>query len=186
MYILEEHNLGFIAHPKTASTATQMVLQDLGAKLYGNHHEVKEDHCRRILDSGGLIISTIRNPFDLFVSWYFHYAKRRGTRKMESFKEWLPYILKHPNAYMKRGLFYGLKWTNRILRFESLQSDFDRVLTECTVTKVIIQPYNVSHNRKEKPYQWMYNAELISLVLEYCGDQMLDYQFEEIPDEDST
>lgn len=183
MYILEEHNLAFIAHPKTASSATKRVLRGLGAKLYGTHHEVKEDHCQRLLDAGGIIMSTVRNPFDLFVSWYFHYAARRGEgNEIEPFKEWLPFIMENPNPYMKRGLFYGLKWSNRVLAFESLQWDFGVVLEECDIETQTIEPFNISHKRKARPYQWLYDAELIQLLLDRYGDQMLDYKFEEISD----
>ena len=51
MYIAEQHTLGYIAHPKTASSATQRVIREhLGGVVFGNHHSVEEGHCRRILD----------------------------------------------------------------------------------------------------------------------------------------
>lgn len=176
MYILEEFNLGFIAHPKTASSATQRVLRGLGARLYGNHHAAEERWCRPILDSGGIIMSTIRNPYDLLVSWYFHYKQRAERR---SFKEWLPQQLANPNDYIRKGLFYGLQWTNRVLRYEALQSDFNAVLVEMGLGPITIKPFNVSIKREGRPYQQMYDLELIHLVQRHFGDVIAEHGYEE-------
>jgi hypothetical protein len=174
MYVLSDHNLGFIAHPKTASTATQRVLRGLGAAQYDNHHGIKDHICQRILDTGGLIMSTIRNPFDLMVSWYFHYKQRTEP---PSFKEWLPQQLANPNDYIRKGLFYGLPWTNRVLRFENLQDDFNAVLSEVALESVTIAPFNVSHKRDGKPYQEMYDFELIHLVQHHFGDVIAEHGY---------
>lgn len=176
MYILKERNLGFIAHPKTASSATQRVLRGLGAALYGNHHAAEERWCRPILNTGGIIMSTIRNPYDLPVSWYFHYRQRSETRP---FKKWLPQQLANPNDYIRRGLFYGLQWTNRVLRFENLQADFNAVLAEVGLDPIIIEPFNVSHKREGTPYQEMYDVELIRLVQHHFGDVIAEHGYEE-------
>jgi len=184
MYIHDEHNFGFIAHPKTASSATQRVLRAMGAKLYGHHHEYREAWCRPILDSGGIIMSTIRNPFDLFVSWYFHYAARRPDQPMEPFKEWLAKQIAHPNNYMEDGLFWGLPFTNRVLRFEHLQFDFDNVMAEMGIQSRTIETFNVSLKREGRAYQEMYDSESILLVQEAHADLLAEYgySFEEIPE----
>ena len=175
MYILD--NLAFIAHPKSASTATMEVLRTLGAQLYGNHHEVREDWCRPILESDGLVMSTIRNPFDVMVSWYFHYANRRKGVVMEPFKEWLPWILDHPNPYLGQGMFFGLPWTNRVLRYENLQADFDSALSEVGLEPVAIPLANVSHLRERCPYQEMYIPKLRGLIEQHFEDELSDYGY---------
>jgi hypothetical protein len=176
MYHLAEHNLGFIAHPKTASSATQRVLIELGATQSGTHHSVEDSLCQRILDAGGLIASVVRNPFDLLVSWYFHYLQRT---KLPPFEQWLPEQLSNPNQYIRRGLFYGLHQTNRILRYETLQDDFDRVLTEVGLEPVTIGRFNVSHKREGRHYREMYTFELIHLVQHHFGHviQELGYSY---------
>ena len=175
MYIL--NNLAFIAHPKTASTATMKVLRAQGAQLYGNHHEVQEDRCSMILDSGGIVMSTVRNPFDVMVSWYFHYANRRKGAVMEPFREWLPWILNHPNPYMEQGMFYGLPWTNWVLRYENLQADFNAGLTELGLAPVVISPANVSHLRDGRPYQEMYDTKLRNLIEQHYEDELSEFGY---------
>jgi len=183
MYFLEEHLLGYIAHPKTASSATQRVLRDLGADLHGNHHDVDGELCQQILDAGGIIMATVRNPFDLMVSWYFHYKQRRGTtaNDMKSFATWLPQQLSNPNQYIKKGLFYGWPWFNRTVRFENLQRDFDRVLVEAGIEPITIEPFNVSRFREGRCYQEMYTPNLVALVHEHFGAELEEhgYSFEE-------
>jgi hypothetical protein len=170
MYVIRDHNLGFIAHPKTASSATQRALREcFEVEQFGNHHSVEEGHCRSILASDGIIVSTIRNPFDLFVSWYFHYAQRRGGSVMEPFTDWLPRIMGNPNHYMRQGLFFGLPFTNRVLRYEHLQDDFDSVLEEIDVKPTTIERFNVSLKREGRAYQDMYTPDLIDLVLRHYG-----------------
>jgi hypothetical protein len=196
MYIHEEHNYGFIAHPRTASSATQRVMRENGCRLYGNHHEVKEEWCRPILDSGGFIISTVRNPFDLFVSWYFHYHQRHGQPGQKQFKdkndpppmrpfpEWLRWIINNPNGYMQDGIFFGAKWTNRPLRYETLQQDYDAVMLEMGLFPTPIVPFNVSHKRKKKPYQHFYDSVTIKLIRDNFATELREhgYEYEEIPD----
>jgi hypothetical protein len=164
MYVSTEINLGFIAHPKTASSATQRTLRKLGAELWGTHHDVDDELCCRILKTGGRIVATIRNPFDLMVSWYFHYAHRRPGKVMEPFKEWLPNMIAKPNQYLIQGMFYGLQWTNRILRFEHLQEDFDLLCDEVGLPRTIIESFNVSTERAGRPYQEMYDPDLRELI----------------------
>lgn len=177
MYIFHNHNLAYIAHPKTASAAMANVLEDLGAILKGAHHHVKEEWCRPILDGGGLIMSTVRNPFDSMVSWYFHYKQRRKGAEMEPFVEWLPQQLGNPNQYIHQGLFFGLPWTNRTLRFENLQADFDQVMTEVGIGPIEIPVINVSKPREGRPYQEMYNDQLIQLVRNHFGSEIANHGY---------
>ncbi len=164
MYLLTEQNLGYIAHPKTASSAMQRTLRKLGAELRGTHHAVDDELCYNILNSGGRVVATIRNPFDLMVSWYFHYAHRRPGKVMEPFKEWLPNQIAKPNQYLTQGMFYGLHLVNRILRFEHLQEDFDRLCDEYGLPHTRIEPFNVSAERDGRPYQEMYDVGLRELI----------------------
>jgi len=158
------------------------VVRDLGGQLYGSHHDAEERWCRPILDAGGIIMSTVRNPYDLLVSWYFHYKARRGTQAndMESFKVWLPQQLGSPNQYIRKGLFFGLPWTNRVLRYEHLQTDLNAVLVEVGLAPVTLEQVNVSTHREGRRYQEMYDPTLITLVRYHFGDLLTEhgYSFE--------
>jgi hypothetical protein len=183
MYVLKAFNFGYIAHPKTASSATSRVLRELGAEVVGNHHSVEEGVCQQILDSGGIVMAAVRNPFDLMVSWYFHYKQRRGitANDMASFATWLPQQLSNPNQYVRKGLFYGLKWANRVLWFEHLQDDFNDVMSELGLPPTFIGPFNISRFREGRPYQKMYTPELVDLVRGHCQSEldMTGYTYEE-------
>ncbi len=178
MYLIEP-NFGYIAHPKTASSATQRVIRDLGGQLYGGHHDVEARWCRPILDAGGIIMATVRNPYDLLVSWYFHYKKRRGTtaNDMESFEVWLPQQLANPNDYIRKGLFFGLPWTNRVLRYENLQDDLNAVLVEAGLTPTPLEQVNVSPHREGRPYREMYDFRLTDLVVSHFGEVIAEHGY---------
>lgn len=179
MYIL--NNLGFIAHPKTASSSTQRALRAMGAQMYGNHHDVEEEWCRTILDAGGIVFCTVRNPYDIMVSWYFHYMKRRGNEYREPFKTFLPQQLGNPNNYIRKGLFYGAKYANKIVHFENLQEGFNDALDAAGMQAPTLEPFNISLNREERPYQGMYDEQLKSLVKYHFGSELAEfgYTFEE-------
>lgn len=182
MYVHEEKNFGYIAHPKTASSATARVVRDtFGASQVGTHHAAKELWCRPILETGGIIMATIRNPYDLMVSWYFHYSVRRPGTPMESFKAWLPWIIQNPNGYIEQGMFFGLQWANRIIRFENLQKDFDNVCAEIGLQRTVIESVNVSVRREGRTYQEMYETSSRDLIQKHFTTE-LDvggYSFEE-------
>ena len=176
MYVLE-NILGFIAHPKTASVATQAALRTIGAVSIGNHHEVDVHLCQRILDAGGVILSTIRNPFDLLLSWYFHGRKRNNALTTKPFTEWLREFLRNPNHYVRQGLFFGLPWTNRVLRFETLQQDFDAVIREFTGNPLRIAPANVSEERAGRPYQEFYDDGTRRLIEDHFGAELQEHGY---------
>jgi len=176
MYIFKR-KLAFIAHPKTASSSTRNALRELGVKKFGTHHEVKEKWCTPVLEAGGKVACTVRNPYDLMVSWYFHYMKRRGDETRESFKEWMPVQLSNPNHYIREGLFFGTKWCNVVMRFETLQQDFDALLSSVGMTPTTLEPFNVSHNRESRPYQEMYDDQLKSLVKYHFGAELAEHGY---------
>ncbi len=179
MYVIKP-NFGYIAHPKTASSATKDALcKNFGAEIQGQHHCVDEECCRSILESGGIVMATIRNPYDLLVSWYFHYKQRRGTtaNDMKSFETWLPQQLSNPNQYIRKGLFYGLPWANRVLRFENLQTDLDAVLVEAGLAPVTLEQFNVSRHREGRPYREMYDFALTELIVSHFGDLLAEHGY---------
>lgn len=122
-----------ICHPKTGSQSMQQVLRKtFSARPVRGMHYIDEDECQRILDNGGLIASTVRNPWDLMVSWYFyseHDPKYNGKHPtIEAFKPWLFRVLEAGNGWIEKGLFYGVEHCNRIFRFEH---DLERQLNQC-------------------------------------------------------
>ena len=67
MYVYQE-KLAFIAHPRTASRAVRDALLAAGAEPCLGHHEVCHDTIKEIKDTGGTVLCTTRNMFDVLVS----------------------------------------------------------------------------------------------------------------------
>jgi hypothetical protein len=156
MYVHEEKRVAFIAHPRTASTATGQALTGLGFGQWINHHgfDPKWDL------TGWTVFATVRNPFDLMVSWYYH--KKRHQE--QTFQEWLPKFIALSNQYLDQGMFFGTNFCTRMMRYETLQKDFDFVLGEVGFPQTDIPLKNVSHDRPDKPLSEYYDHRLINLM----------------------
>ena len=66
LFIIESGTkpFGMICHPKTASQACrQALVKQLGARSVDGQHYLNEEECQKILDNGGMLLSTVRNPW---------------------------------------------------------------------------------------------------------------------------
>ena len=63
-----KQTVGFIAHPKTGSTSAMSVLLGMGFQQCGGHHDVRPEWIPGLEVVG----ATVRNPWDVMVSWWFH------------------------------------------------------------------------------------------------------------------
>jgi hypothetical protein len=154
----------FIAHPRTASVATGQALLDLGFEKMMGHHQFSV----KVLNPRWTVFATVRNPFDLMVSWYYHKKKYQA----HTFQEWLPKFLAESNQYLDQGLFFGLPHCTRVLRYEILQEDFNLVLVEAGFPPVEIPHKNVSIARPYKPLSEYYNHKLINLMKAHFGEEI--------------
>jgi len=116
MYVHVDKKVAYISHPKTASSSiAHVLLNELGFDFAGRHHEI-------VKPPGGWegwsVISTIRDPLDTLVSWYFHHAKHMGEPPV--FSTWLRSFIRRPNPLVADRLFFGLKYTTHVLIYEVL------------------------------------------------------------------
>lgn len=161
MYQHYGKKITFIAHPRTASQATGSVLKKLGFELIDGHHLFESALCLET------IFATIRNPFDLMVSWYYQEMYKSGRE--EPFDKWLRRRLHYPNDYMVWGLFYGQGLCTDILHFENLQEEFDQLMGKVGLPQIEIPQKNVSDKREGRNFISYYTSELIDLVIERYG-----------------
>ena len=183
MWVLPEKKMCFLANPKTASLATAHTLMSLGFKHYGDQHCTPDrsgwNH-RQEIDNTWTIFCTVRNHFDTMVSWYFHQTCRPGKSKYfgKTFECFL-YEWAFNLRYFRAGKMYWERnpWCNRVLRFESLQSDFDSLLESCDLPVTDLQVHNVSENRKRRTFQEFYSAASIEFMQEQFGDEMGSLQY---------
>jgi len=162
MYHHYGKKIAFIAHPRTASQAIGSVLKIRGFELIGGHHQFESILCLETT------FATIRNPFDLMVSWYYQEIYKSGQE--EPFDKWLRKRLYNPNEYMKLGLFPGQGLCTDILHFENLQEEFDQLMEKVGLSPIKIPQKNVSDKRAGRHFIHYYTPELIDLMLgRYSG-----------------
>jgi hypothetical protein len=178
MWVLPEKKMCFLANPKTASSAIAHTLTSLGFRHYGDQHCTPDrsgwDH-RQEIDNTWTIFCAVRNHFDTMVSWYYHQTCRPGKSKYfgKSFEPFLYDWTLNPR-YFRGGKMYWERnpWCNRVLRFESLQYDFNELLTSCDLPATVLQVHNVSKNRKKRPPWEFYSEASVKFMEKTFGDEM--------------
>ena len=156
MYIHKEKKIAFIAHPKTASLAMGQTLLGMGFEQIGSHHQFKEIWCLKHT------FSVVRNPFDLFVSWYYSQPAKEGM----TFAKWCHEIIRRPSPYAYvNDIFFGLKFSTDVLHFENLQTDFDIFAKKVGLPQTELKRTNVSTRRAGCAFADCYTPELIARVV---------------------
>jgi hypothetical protein len=153
MYMHHEKKLGFIAHPRTASTATSHVLMKMGFEIHFGHHDMVD-----VLDDDWEFFCTVRNPFDVLVSWFHNQPREKP------FSLWLPKFLDECH-FMQGRMFFGQHACNHIIHYENLQEEFECVMDEFDLPLVEIPKRNVSA-RKSPSFMGHYNFRTARLVVE--------------------
>lgn len=185
MWVLPKKKLCFLANPKTASLATAYTLTSLGFEHYGSQHCTPEQSGwsrRGEIDNTWTVFCTIRNHFDVLVSWYFHNTKRPGTSKYFGwpFERFLYEWVDHP-TWFRNGQMYWERnpLCNVILRYECLQDDFTHLLMQFDLPITKLQVHNVSKNRRRRSYQEFYTSSSIEFIEDKFGVEMrsLNYWF---------
>jgi len=164
MYVDEEKKVAFIAHPRTASSATGHVLTQLGFTQWVNHHGFKPEWDL----SGWTVFSTVRDPFDVMVSWYYH--KKRHQE--ETFQTWLPKFIAVSNEYLDQGMFFGFAYCTHVMSYETLQEDFDYIMDVTGFPQTEIPFRNVSQDRPDTPLSEFYTPKLVKLMQAYFGEEI--------------
>ncbi len=120
-----------------------------------------------VTEAGGIFenyfkFTMVRNPWDLLVSWYYHYLTAHGLVEVDKpFESWL----------FKRGLKY--KWENfevfdHVIRLENINSDYRELLKKLSLSPVDLK-YHITHNTirvREKHYSEYYTEHTAAIVHE--------------------
>jgi hypothetical protein len=123
MYVNHQHNMIYLAHPKTASQATSNLLE----KHYGFEREGRGHHSgipAGFNAEGYSVATTVRYHLDALVSWWFHLHQKQpiGQPLVET-------IVKSKYFPRKREM-WGLHrhQADVILRFEGLENNLAKWL----------------------------------------------------------
>ena len=171
MHILKgTKTLGFIAHPRTGSQSTRLAFQKLGCESPGGHHGIDVEACQGILESGGIVYSTVRNPFDVIVSWYYYShenVKRPANQPITPFTDWVHHLIEEGDRWvqvrwLENGLFFGAKHCNWHIRYEQdIQLQTNVLLVYCGLPTITLPRRGAT---ERGPYQMMYNCDTKKLV----------------------
>ena len=178
MYI-HRSGLIYLAHPKTASTSTMRVLLNAGFVKPNRH-----DRHSTLYKDGTItpdnrekfyVFTTVRNHFDAAVSWAFM-KKRGGGWNLDLFKRALdpgsnPYIKEHSLWWMHSDD------ADRILKFESLQEDLDKLFTEYQIPVAKLPMENVTNARGSRAYREFYNDTTRAYVEERFKDELEKFEY---------
>jgi hypothetical protein len=156
MYVHHEKKLAFVAHPRTASSATAHTLMGMGFEIdQHGHHGVVD-----MPDEDWTTFCTVRNPFDVLVSWY--YAQKRE----HTFDDWLPIFMRDCHHFQGVRMFFGRFICTHVLHYETLQRDFDWFCYDSGLPITTILKRNVSPLRMHGGYMSKYNFERARMVVE--------------------
>jgi hypothetical protein len=174
MYIHTEKQAAFIGHPRTASSAMAVALLSLGFEQVGSQNDLNEDLCLE----GWTIFAVVRDPYDLIVSWYYNQLHDETT-----FEDWLEVFLNDPYNYANAngpGIFFGLDYCTHILRYESLQADFDSLLSGLELAQTDLTYENVSTARGELTIQDHYTQTTADIVGAAFRDDIDDNNYTDL------
>jgi len=179
MYYHEAARLVYLAHPRTASVATATALQKVQFKQLGGNHHMRlweyspprsSPKLQNPLPYGFNVVTPenrhewtvftcVRNHWDAAVSWVFKRYKDPAIEiewKLETFVEALNY-----NGWVDANRMWALHSddANIIMRYETLDADFERVLSRVGPLAPRITRHNVSRKRAGRHYREFYVAE---------------------------
>lgn len=157
----------YLAHPRTASIATERAL----AKIFPTRARKTPDHHAQLKDiiyrtGREKIITTIRDPLDMIVSWYMVNPSYHESWTFTQF------VKNYEHDMMDRGgkLFYFLKDAHFFMRFENLQQDFNAIMIKCGFRRFKIPVANVTKGKK--PFMEYHTKESINAMWERWPDAM--------------
>lgn len=168
MYIHQEKKVAFIAHPRTASSTTGYHLLQLGFEIVRDHHYTDNKH----LIGMHIVSATVRDPFDVLVSWYFNQNREQGT-----FKKWLPVFL-DGCAHLQGGtMFPGLKYCSHVMRYELLQDDFDDLMAISGFPQTTLTHRNVSKGRSGDYMRYYRDDAIRQMVVDRFRQDFIDLDY---------
>ncbi len=189
MWTNSDKRLCFLANPKTASSAMAHTLHTLGFQTIGGQHCTPPQSCWRHwpvvktqlnnpakqIEKPWTIFCVVRNHFDVMVSWWYHNTQNAGAKFFgHSFEQFL-YAWVHEPKWFKDGQMYWERnpYCNLVLRHETLQADFDKLLTSHGLPATKLQVHNVSKRRKGKCYSAFYSEKSIKFMYDTFGAEMI-------------
>jgi hypothetical protein len=179
LYICNELRLIYLAQPRTASRSVSSYLKEhYAVRNHTGHHHLDVRECEWRRADGWQIVTTVRNHFDILVSWWHHNPRWFRPRDPNpTFEVFVWEFARHiRNKFVAPGRMYWKyqPFATEILKFETLWDDLGRVLgTEIPSEE---RPHIGPSTRK--PYREYYDEPLRRFVEEEWHQEMADYGYE--------
>ena len=163
------NKLIYLALPRTGSMATERGLEVVysadrkrvrGFKTKPHHPtlaELKEMHPDRVTGNE-LVITTIRNPLDLIVSWW---CLNPALQARMAFIEFIK-TNKHSHIERDGRLFWLTNDANKLIRFESMVEDINAVLVSLSLETITIPKFNITKDKK--PFMEYHTQETVQAM----------------------
>lgn len=122
---------------------------------------------------GELAFATVRNPYDVMVTWFIQ--MRSSIRNMP----FLEFVKSYQNKDLERDgrLFFTCVDGVEIMKYETLQADFDAILDRVGINRTELKLHNPT-GYKKKPWRTYYDPESLAVVNERFGHEFDRYGYE--------
>lgn len=199
MAVLIPGKILYLCTPHTASRSTSAALSEIdGSVLIDYHHitvpEIKDGKFRKVrIRAHGKhdvlfhysekrpfflhvemytekehVVTTMRNPYDLVITWWIMYRDKAGFRTLADFV----------NEYGGMDLDAWARDATRILRYEHLSEDLNKLLEECEMEPVELPHVNKSSGKRE--WQDYYDRESLDAVNKRFAHWFEKYGYERL------
>lgn len=174
MYTLYYNNkrAHFLAMPRTASKACRDALKAAGAVTDGHHTIDKFDE---VVKPGDLVMSTVRNHWDWFVSfWYLNGCPDRFDRHVPKLCRDSEWIDRNPTCTECRLYWKYAPLSTVILRYERIELDINEALTDNGFPAIDLKQEGTL---KPRPYQTYYKQRTRYYIADRFKDEIKQYGY---------
>lgn len=175
MYTLTygDRRVHYLAMPRTASKATRDAFKEAGGVIVGGHHTIEE--YRTTVQEGDLVMSTVRNHWDWFVSfWYLQSCPDRFDRFVPRLCRNSEWIERNPTCTECRLFWKYSPFSTVILRYERLQECLDKTMSEHGFPLLKLKQEG---KPKPRPYQTYYKQRIVQQIYDRFGKEIEHYGY---------
>ena len=146
----------------------------MGAVTQGGHHDISV--FGTVVQEGDLVMSTVRNHFDWFVSfWYLNGCPGKFDRFVPKFCRESEWIRRNPDRTRCELFWKYAPLSTVILRYERIEQDF----TDAMVSHGFPEPKLEQEGPvKPRPYMTYYNPGTIQLIQNKFNEELATYGYQ--------